>query len=65
MSDIVKAALIIGVAIILSQGFYLKTDGDGVRVHITNKFTGNTMFCYGNRCKPTKFIKSDERFIEH
>ncbi len=49
MSDIVKAALIIGVAIILSQGFFIQTSTDKI-TFVTNKFTGDTIHCYGKIC---------------
>ncbi len=47
MSDIVKAALIIGVAFVLSQGFYEFQHGvKGTTVKM-NKLTGTTYICVG------------------
>ena len=56
MSDIVKASIIIGIAIFLSQGFYYATPA-GNALSVTNKFTGTTSVCYQGKCTEFKNVQ--------
>jgi len=59
MSDMVKAAFIIGASIILSQGFYEVTPTQASSVVVKyNKITGESELCFAGTgktaCKPHK-----------
>lgn len=56
MSDMVKAALIIGVAIILSQGFFItERTAEGIAIIKINKFTGSSEICGRKSCYEQEF----------
>lgn len=51
MSDIVKASIIIGLAIIISQGIYdIKIPDNTPFAYKVNKITGSTIFCVKGDC---------------